>query len=140
MRTVFTPSTFRSLFPTLVLLAWLIGASACADHAYPKGTTVHASSAIDFDEAVIDDTTQGRVVWAGEDCDYAIIETRSWFSLVETYSGSLEVGDRVEGAVTSFGFKSCRKNGSRDLRIYVENYYTSRAQCMEWLEEKGKCD
>ena len=133
-------SIFRSLFVLLLLLPSLPNSATSTNFLRLTQAVLSLSPARVANSPSYDDPKQGRVIWVGEDCDYAIIETRLWFNLVETYSGSLEVGDRVEGALDSFGFKSCRKNGAKDVRLYVENYHLTRAACLAWLKEEEKCE
>ena len=87
------------------------------------------------------DEIVGEVIWEKNGCDYYIIETNKFFVLAEWYKGRLYEGDKVVGPLHSYGFKFL-KNTSRsdgEVKVYIENYWTSKSKCLDWLKEKDKC-
>ena len=94
-----------------------------------------------FTEVNSSDDIIGEVIWEGIGCDYYIIETMQWYVLVEWYSGSLNEGDRVSGDLHSYNFIDI-KNISKDnsnVRVWVEDYWSSKDDCFDWLKENKKC-
>jgi hypothetical protein len=84
---------------------------------------------------------EGTVIWEKSGCDYYIIETNQFFVLVEWYKGKLYNGDKVVGDLHSYNFKVI-KNKSRnndEVKVYIENYYTTKDECFKWLKENKKC-
>ena len=72
--------------------------------------------------------------------DYHIIETKRFYVLVEWYKGpDFSRGDKVVGDLHSYGFKYVKvRNNTKETKIYIENYWTSKERCMEWLREHKK--
>lgn len=113
------------------ILAALSGAFLFSSVAFvPHASNTPADSSVD-----------GEVIWDGGGCDYYIIETSRYYVLAERYSGRLEEGDKVSGDLHSYSFHELR-NKSRDseVRVYVENYWSSKDTCFEWLSDHDKCD
>lgn len=86
-------------------------------------------------------SVKGEVIWEGTGCDYYIIETNQWFVLVELYSGTLSKYDIVEGELHSFNFKvlTNKSRSNREVKVYIENFWSSKNSCYKWLEEHDKC-
>jgi hypothetical protein len=82
---------------------------------------------------------KGVVVYDGKS-DFHIIETGSFFVLCEWYSGpDFSSGDVITGELHSYGFKMVRVNNKEtSTKIYIENYWTSKDKCFDWLREHGK--
>lgn len=83
---------------------------------------------------------KGVVVWEG--CDYVIVETRSFFVLIENYySKDIRKGDIVYGDLHGYGFENIyNKRTDTEQRVYIENYWTSIRTCFDWLKDNEKCD
>jgi hypothetical protein len=84
-------------------------------------------------------TTNGKVIWDGPGCSYLIIEAGPWYVLAEEYGSYANNGDLIEGDLIGFGFRDLKKNGSNNIRLYIENYWGTKERCFEWLQERGKC-
>lgn len=84
---------------------------------------------------------KGEVIWEGKGCDFYIIETSQWYVLVEVYSGTLYEDDIVEGELHSYNFKYLKNKsrGDREVKVWVENYWSSKERCFEWLKDHDKC-
>jgi hypothetical protein len=84
---------------------------------------------------------KGEVIWEGRGCDFYIIETSQWYVLVEVYSGTLYEDDIVEGELHSYNFKYLKNKsrGDREVKVWVENYWSSKERCFEWLKDHDKC-
>jgi hypothetical protein len=84
---------------------------------------------------------KGEVIWEGKGCDFYIIETSQWYVLVEVYSGTLYEDDIVEGELHSYNFKYLKNKSreDREVKVWVENYWSSKERCFEWLKDHGKC-
>ena len=72
--------------------------------------------------------------------DYHIVETSRFYVLVEWYSGpDFSKGDVIYGDLHSYNFKMVRvNNNTKETKVYIENYWTSKERCMEWLREHNK--
>jgi hypothetical protein len=84
---------------------------------------------------------KGEVIWEGKGCDFYIIETSQWYVLVEVYTGVLYQDDIVEGELHTYNFKNIRNisRGSKEVKVWIENYWGSKERCFEWLREHRKC-
>ena len=85
---------------------------------------------------------KGEVIWEGKDCDYYIIETNQWFVLVELYNGRLYDGDKVVGELHTYNFKylTNETRGDRQVKVWIENYWSNKERCFEWLKDHNKCN
>lgn len=83
----------------------------------------------------------GEVIWEGSGCDFYIIQTSSYFVLVEWYNGNLYKGDKVKGDLHSYNFKYLTNLSRSDskVKVWIENYWFSKDRCFEWLKEHEKC-
>ena len=88
------------------------------------------------------DAEKGVVVWLNDDCDYFIVETRTYFVLTENYySKDIRKGDKVIGNLHGYGFKelyNVRKDDTQ--KVYIENYWGSISRCFEWLKDNEECE
>ena len=84
---------------------------------------------------------QGKIVWVGKHCDFYIVETSSFFVLIQDYSNKYyDVGDIIEGDLESYNYKTV-KNLTKDSEMYVwvENYWSHIDTCYQWLSDHNKC-
>ncbi|MPN12798.1 hypothetical protein SDC9_160118 [bioreactor metagenome] len=90
---------------------------------------------------IASDEIQGEVIWEGKNCDFYIIETRRYYVLVELYRGRLDKGDKVEGELHRYGFKYLKNlRTDSEIKVYIENYWSSKETCFEWLKDNNKCE
>ncbi len=84
---------------------------------------------------------KGEVIWEGKGCDFYIIQTNQWYVLVEVYSGALNEDDIVEGELHSYKYKYLKNKsrGDREVKVWVENYWSNKERCFEWLKDHDKC-
>ena len=84
----------------------------------------------------------GRVVWVGKRCDFCVVETRTWFVLVEIYNGNLSENDFISGDLHSYGSKKIlnKSQRNREVRVYIENYWGRKDTGFEWLKSHNKCE
>ena len=89
----------------------------------------------------ISEEVTGTVVWEKPDCDHYIIETDRYYVLAERYTGRLYNGDNVQGELYGTGFKLLKNLSGQDseVKVYLENYWTSKQACLDWLKENRKC-
>ena len=84
-----------------------------------------------------DKAQEGRVVYEGRG-DYYIVETQSYYVLLETSFGWLSTGDVLIGDLHSFGSKDVLKNGKTTMRVYIEDYWSDINRCYDWLKDHDK--
>ncbi len=86
-----------------------------------------------------DQTVSGIVVYDGKS-DFHIVETNSYFVIMEWYGGpDFSKGDKIVGELHSYGFKYVKVNKqAKETKIYIENYWQSKEKCFEWLKDNGK--
>ena len=86
-------------------------------------------------------TVKGEVIWEGKGCDFFIVETNQWYVLVEVYNGTLYKDDIVEGELHSYNFKylTNKSRGDREVKVWIENYWSIKDRCFQWLREHHKC-
>ena len=90
--------------------------------------------------AVIPSEVKGEVSWSGKQCSYCIIQTSQYYVLVEVQSGSLNKDDQVEGELHAYNFKTITDTShGKNVRVYIENYWSSKDRCFEWLKQHNKC-
>jgi len=87
------------------------------------------------------DDIVGEVIWEKSGCDFYIVETQKYFVLVEWYKGRLYEGDKLKGELHSYGYKYLKNTSRNDdeVKVYIENYWTFKTICFEWLKEHDKC-
>lgn len=76
---------------------------------------------------------EGVVVVGERGCkkyDLVVIDTNDGYVLAEQYGGSFDKGDKVVGALNSYGFKDVLVNG-RSGRLYIDDYMLSRDRAAE---------
>ena len=82
---------------------------------------------------------KGVVVYDAKS-DYHIVETPSYYVIVEWYGGpSFSRGDVLYGELHSYSFKMVKvNNNSTETKVYIENFWTTKEKCMEWLKDHNK--
>ncbi len=82
---------------------------------------------------------QGTVIYDGKS-DYHIIKTDRWYVLAEWYAGpDFSKGDTITGELHAYGYKMVKVNKQeKETRIYIENYWSSKEKCLDWLKEHDK--
>lgn len=77
----------------------------------------------------------GVVVYEGRG-DYYIIETGSGYTVLETYSGILNEGDRVRGELNKYSFTYIINTGNdSEIKVSIEDYMLSDKEALGWLGE-----
>lgn len=89
--------------------------------------------------AKVESNEKGVVIFDAKS-DYHIVETSRFYVLVEWYSGpDFSKGDVIYGDLHSYYFKMVKVNRNTDeTKVYIENHWTSKESCMEWLRENDK--
>lgn len=83
----------------------------------------------------------GEVIWEKNHCDFYIVETKSYFVLVEWYQGNINNGDKLKGELHSYSFKyliNMSRNNEK-IKVYIENYWSTKKECFDWLRKNNKC-
>lgn len=98
-------------------------------------TVVKSSSKLNSTSSI--NTIQGRVIYEGRG-DYYIVETQSYYVLLEPLCGWLNEGDILNGDLHSFGLKKVLKNGKDVLDVDIEDYWSDINRCYDWLKDHDK--
>ncbi|KAA0876464.1 hypothetical protein [Nitrincola tapanii] len=68
-------------------------------------------------------------------CDHFVVETSGGYSLLEWYGGVVTIweGDKVFGEIHSYGFKDIYIDGRGEMRVWVEDYWVSDRDALEYF-------
>lgn len=110
------------------------------------GDCYYSNNALNEDDLIEDGETKkvdgiiGTVIWDSYSCDYVVIYTENnWYVVAEKYSGAynLSQGDKVRGDIVGFGFEEVYCiNKDKEMRLYIDNYYTFQSSAEELIFEK----
>lgn len=80
---------------------------------------------------------QGSVLYNPQGCrDRFVVETAMGYAILEWYGGyDPEQGDPIFGDFESYGFKDVSFGASRMGRVWVEDYWLSRAKVLEKMKK-----
>ena len=78
----------------------------------------------------------GEVVKRFGSCDYFIADGPAGYYVLEWYGGyDPDEGDTIFGEIDSYGFTDVLYNGSRQGRVYVEDYLESASGAMDEIRD-----
>ena len=79
---------------------------------------------------------KGEVVKRFGSCDYFIVDGPSGYYVLEWYGGyDPSEGDTIFGDIDSYGFADVIYNGTREGRVYVEDYLESDSGAMDEIRD-----
>lgn len=78
----------------------------------------------------------GTVSYAGKS-GYFIVEVSGSYSVIEVYSGTLSIGERIRGELKRTGLKYVMKRSGGEAHVIVDAGNLSRQAAENWLTERG---